>query len=324
MDKLGISEFIIKLHNSIFDGSGTMASGIFGYVDYIIKYMLAFAGALMLILVGTKVIKYFANPSETLDPYVLVRPILVLAALTLYTPLVKTLLIEPVNIITAITEDAGLYVTGSASVSEFENTYVKGITNIQDTSTNPDGSKGDGIYDILQISPAMEFIHMMIYFIATIIAGYIMLRQLVYKAIYLILGALVLPLSLVPGNDGIVKKWFLSFFSILMWIPILKIIQTIIIMIHLSISGGEWKQVLMSVALQVVMIFAVLKVPSYADILVSPENGSSTGMGFGIFSSMGGAAKKHLFNPIHDRMGGKAATHAFNKIGRRYGDEKKK
>ncbi|GAA4277184.1 hypothetical protein [Aquimarina mytili] len=255
--------------------------GLNDYVDYIIGYAYGLASIIMVVLVGSKVIVYFVNPSGNMDPYILVKPILILIGLALYQPLVENLLVRPTNIIGDITTEAGMFVTSSGNINAFEDSYNSSITNIQDTSTNPDGSSGDGIYDILQVNPILEIIHLLIYFIASVVAGYVMLRQLIYKGIYFVLGVFALPLALIPGNQEVLKKWFFGFLSVLLWLPILTILKTILILIHNN-TGSGFTQILLSVCLQVVMIIAVLRVPKYANILVSAgsDSGSRLTAGF--------------------------------------------
>ncbi len=273
---MDLLEAIDKFHDAIFLGRNGLL-GLFDYVAGIIKYSYALAAILMIILVGSKVISYFANPAGNLDPYVLVKPILIVAALALYKPLVDLVLFSPTDIIAGITEEAAQRVTNSPSAQAFEDSYSSSITHIQDTSTNQDGSQGDGVYDVVQVSPFLEVMHLIIYFIASVVAGYIMLRQLIYKGIYFVLGIFALPLAMIPGNQDVIKKWFFGFLSVLLWLPILTILKTILILIHNN-SGQGFAQVLLSICLQIVMIIAVLRVPKYANILVSA--GSDSGSNF--------------------------------------------
>lgn len=253
---------------------------LYDYIFNIIGFSLTLASIFMIILVGTKVATYFANPGGNFDPYILVRPILILAALSFYEPLVETLLIEPVGYITQITEQGALAVTGAANRQEFEEQSQNTITNIQDTSVNPDGSTGDGVYDILQMNPGLEFMHMLLSFIARIAIAFMLLWQLVYKGIYLVLGIFVLPFSLIPGNGDVVKKWFFGFLSVLLWVPILEILQTIFIILARVTGSGSFfsSDTLLSIAVQFMMIMLIFRTPRYANYLVTA--GADSGSGF--------------------------------------------
>ncbi|MCK8521180.1 hypothetical protein M0D21_06360 [Aquimarina sp. D1M17] len=274
---MDLTDIINSLQTAIFEGNvgDKNLLGLYQYIEHIIDYAYGLAAILMIILVGSKVMSYFANPSGNLDPYTLVRPILILVALVLYKPLVELLLFSPTDIIADVTENAAHYVTKVGDAKEFEDSYTGSITHIQDS--NADGS-GDGVYDVLQINPVLELLHLIIFFIASVVAGYIMLRQIIYKAIYFVIGVFALPLALIPGNQDVLKKWFFGFLAVLLWIPILTILKTILILIHNNTAAGGFTQILMSICLQVVMIIAVLRVPKYANILVSA--GSDSGSNF--------------------------------------------
>lgn len=272
-----LTEIINVFDKFIFYG-GDNVLGLNEYVDYVIKYSYVLASILMIILVGSKVFSYFMNPSGNLDPYVLVKPVLILVALALYKPLVEILLVKPTNIVLDITDAAALHITNTSSLDAFFRIFLNSITFIQTGGTDPNGNPITGIYDILQISVVLEVIHLLIHFVSLGVAAYIIIRQLILKAIYFMLGTLVLPLSLIPGNFKILEKWFFSFLALLLWIPILRMIQTIIILIHTAPVSGAL-QPLFSIVLQVVMILYILNVPKYANLLVS-GSGEADGGGY--------------------------------------------
>jgi hypothetical protein len=89
------------------------------------------------------------------------------------------------------------------------------------------------------------------------------------------LGVLILPFSLIPGNEEILKRWFFGFLAVLLWMPILRIIQTMMILIY-TVDTKGMVQPLISVALQIVMIIFILQVPKYANLLVSGSGDSDT------------------------------------------------
>ncbi len=268
---MDIFEVLEVLGDFIFDGDGTITA-LNGFIDALMPYCYLLASIIMVILVATKVITYFANPSSNMDPYVLVKPILVLSALFLYRPLVDFLIVQPVDLVTDAVEAASLKATNTRDLDSFRNIVGQGLTAFADGDNND----GVSIYDFLQVSAALEFIHLLIQIVALVIIGFILLKQLVMKAIYLILGVLVLPLSLIPSNFEILKKWFFGFLSVLLWLPVLRIFQTIIALIHNAPLEG-FAQPLFAVVLQVVMIYYIWNVPKYANFLVSSagESGGS-------------------------------------------------
>ena len=268
---MDIFEILEVLGDFIFNGDGTVP-GLNGFIDAIMPYCYLLATIIMVILVATKVITYFSNPSSNMDPYVLVKPILVLSALFLYQPLVDFLIVQPVDLITGAVEAASLEATNNRNLTSFRDAVDQGLTAFADG----DNKEGVSIYDFLQVSAALEFIHLFIQIIALVIIGFILLKQLVMKAIYFMLGVLVLPLSLIPSNFEILKKWFFGFLSVLLWLPVLRIFQTIIALIHTAPLDG-FAQPLFAVVLQVVMIYYIWNVPKYANFLVSSagESGGS-------------------------------------------------
>lgn len=284
-----MEERILNIHQAVFDN-------LFVYIDQIIIYVQILASIFMAILVGTKVMSYFANPAGNFDAYILVRPILILIALVLYNPLINYLLLEPVELVTLITEEGGRSVTGALDGAAFEGFYEDTMTTVQDTSTNEDGSQGDGVYDILQLNPFLEFLHLLLFLAARVVAAYILLRQLIYKGIYLVLGVFVLPFSLIPGNSDVVKKWFFGFLSVLLWLPVLKVLQTIIILIGRSTGSGDLFDVdaLLSIALQLLMVIAILRVPSYANYMVTAGSGSGGRFSFAPMTQPSTAAYKYV------------------------------
>ena len=268
---MDIFEILDILRSFIIGGDGTIPA-LNGFIDELIKYSLILASIIMVILVGTKVIAYFLNPSSNMDPYILVKPILILAALVLYRPLVDLLVVAPVDLITDLVESASLKATNTKDINSFNDIVQQGLTAVSDGDNNDNVS----IYDFLQVSVALEFIHLLIQVIALIIIGFILMKQLIMEAIYFVIGVLVLPLSLVPSNFDILKKWFFGFIGVLLWLPILRIFQTIIVLIHNAPVDG-FAQPFFAVALQVLMIYFIWNVPKYANFLVSSagESGGS-------------------------------------------------
>ncbi|WP_299604003.1 hypothetical protein [uncultured Aquimarina sp.] len=291
-----IYEIIGQIDAFLYEGNGTV-SALDGYIDYMLTPCLLFAGVLMLIFVSIKVFTYFTNPSSNMDPYILVKPILILVALTFYKPLVELLLFEPSEFITKIIEEAGLIATNTETINNFDDICNNFLTNFFDTV---DETEINNIFDLIQLFPLFEIIHFFIQIVALVVVGYIMMRQIIMKALYFILGVLVLPLALIPGNFEALKKWFLGFLGVLLWIPLLRIFQTILLLIHKAPTQA-FGQSLFELVLQIIMIVFILQVPKYANFLVS--SGSEAGEGLGsVFSSATSLYYlKNSINPITNR-----------------------
>ncbi|MDQ1856022.1 hypothetical protein [Chryseobacterium sp. WLY505] len=263
-----------------------------GRIDLFINesrpYVLLMAVTLTFVFVGYKVMKAMSDPDEKMGRDALLRPILTLMAITLYIPLVKLLLFDTVDIVSEIVKHGAYRVTGR-SPADFEQAFQSGITHVQGT-----GADGNGVYDLLQVNPFLEFIHIIIYFVASVVGGYILMRQLLMIFIYYILGMFALPFSLIISNERILKSWFFGFLSILLWEPILTIMKVIIVL--LPVGNTAFTNVLLSVAFQVIMILMVLKVPQFANLLVDPESGNR-------FSNKAGSVLRGAPGKAYDTAG---------------------
>ncbi|WP_162800927.1 hypothetical protein [Chryseobacterium sp. KLBC 52] len=263
-----------------------------GRIDLFINesrpYVLLMAVTLTFVFVGYKVMKAMSDPDEKMGRDALLRPILTLMAITLYIPLVKLLLFDTVDIVSEIVKHGAYRVTGR-SPADFEQAFQSGITHVQGT-----GADGNGVYDLLQVNPFLEFIHIIIYFVASVVGGYILMRQLLMIFIYYILGMFALPFSLIISNERILKSWFFGFLSILLWEPILTIMKVIIVL--LPVGNTAFTNVLLSVAFQVIMILMILKVPQFANLLVDPESGNR-------FSNKAGSVLRGAPGKAYDTAG---------------------
>lgn len=239
------------------------------FIPKILMAAKTLAVVFVIIHIGIKVIKMMINPDNTIVPHILVRPLLILGALVLYQPLIELLLSKPADLVNEIITDAGGTVSGN-----YNQDFVDAITHIQDSGGSLASSSG--IYDILQTNPLMEFIHLLIYFIASIAGTFIQFMQLVVSQFYYIIGVIVLPFAIVPGNESALSKWFFGYLSVLLWLPILNIIKIIIAAAH---TGGPqtYDNPLLSIAYQVVMILFVFSIPKLSSIIVSA--GSEIGQG---------------------------------------------
>ncbi len=242
----------------------------------------AFAAVIAIIYVGYKVMLYMSNPQENLDPYVLIKPILVLAAVGLYVELTDILVFKPMGLLADLIAETTKQISGFSGVG-FDKAFRDGITHVQ-----TEGGEGAGVYDVIQINPALETLHLVIYFIASVSGFYIIFRQFMTKYIYYLLGIFVLPFSLIIGNQRALSNWFFGFVSVLLWTPILNIIKMIIII--LPVKEQTFGNVLLSVALQVVLIFTILKIPRLANILVTQGSEMGKGIGSQLRGGMGSTA----------------------------------
>jgi len=250
------------------------------FVDLILPNVSLFAAVIVAVYVAYKVIKSFLGEGERLDAATLVRPCLILASLVLYNSLVDLLIDTPVNIVNEIIAEGATSVTGATPGD------LKGMRDKMTYFQSTGGPDGGGIMDIVQVHPFFEFIHMLLYFCASVAGGYILFRQLVVKSIYLLIGPFALAFSLIVGNEKVVNSWFQGYLSVLLWLPILSIVQTIILLMPVETTNFNGEDMIFSIAIQVVMIFVVFQVPKYANILVAQGSEMGSQYGQGIKSEM--------------------------------------
>ena len=259
--------------NALMGPTGNMTQ----FVDRILGTMGSFAGVLVTIYVAYKVILYMANISSNLDPFVLVKPVSILAALGLYQELVALLIIKPIMLLQEILEDAAKAQFGS----NFDADFMTSITNTyQGTPSVP------GVFQFIGTFPVLETIHLIIYFAAMVVAYYMLMRQVIFASIYYVLGTLALPLSLIVGNQGVLGGWFFSFISIMLWGPVLIILKCIIVSINPVNNNYNWTNAIVSIALQIVMVLTILRIPSFANSLVSSGSALSSNVGDTVISTI--------------------------------------
>jgi hypothetical protein len=261
----------------------TTKSSIDALVEELLSYSKLIAGTIALIYISYKVIVAFIKPSQPIDPQTLVRPCLILAALVLYQPLIDICIDKPEKFLSDIVNESLNEVGGTIGTSRNQRTSnaIGALTHIQDSDSNG----GDGIYDLLAVFPILELIHFGLYLASSLVILYMLLRQFVLKTIYYVLGVFVLTFSLIPSNESALSKWFLGYLSVILWVPIMDILLGLINITQFSLEAFEvngdsyiYSFPIITLAVQIFYLFAILKVPTYANIIVG-GSGSSAGTG---------------------------------------------
>lgn len=237
-------------------------SRINSFIAMLHARMTPIVGILVLLYIASKVYHYYSNLEKGLDPLVIIRPCIILVILVLYEPLVNVVMIVPTRLLTDLITDTILQVSGGD------------ITAFNDSFSNVMVANDPNIFNALQINPILEFIHLIIYFIAGFIANYMLLRQVINLAIYHILGYFSIIFSLIPGNENSFKTWALTYLSILLWGPFIFIIKYLAILTR--INSTSFQSFLAIVAIQVSLIFLFTKVPSFCENLVNTGNPNSS------------------------------------------------
>lgn len=248
---MDFSQFLIQL-------STEFTLRINSFLSILHKNITPLIGALVVIYIASKVYQYYSNLDKGLDPLVVIRPCIILALIVLYEPIVNFFLIKPTRLLNDLIVDTILQVSGgniTAFNSKFSNIMVANDPNI---------------FNALQINPMLEFLHLIIYFVAGFVANYMLLRQVINLAIYHILGYFSIIFSLIPGNENALKTWILTYLSILLWAPFIFIIKYLAILTQ--IDATNFKSFLAIVAVQVSLIFLFTKVPAFCETLVNTGN----------------------------------------------------
>lgn len=224
---------------------------------------------LFVLHIGYKIMMYMVKIDSPMEPFLLVRPIVIIAAFALYQPLTNFLVIRPMNIVSGVV-DAGIAASGigNPNAINFQDRFIDAMTFVF-----PGAPGIPSIFDIVAISPGLEIIHLIIQMISMVVAMYMLIRQFVLAALYYIIGTLVLPFALIAGNNSVIGNWYFGFISVLLWEPIIHIMQAVLISLNVAAIG--FQSALIALALQVVMILTILQVPKFSSIVVS--KGSEAG-----------------------------------------------
>ncbi len=255
-----------------------------GFIVNLLSYSQIFTGVLVTIFIGYKVMLYFADLESKLDPFVLIRPILIMCALALYSQLLNLLITQPILLMDgAITESARATnnnVPTGISREDVKDWFANRATDLTvGVATSGLFTANLGIYDLLATNPLLELIHIVITFFANAAVFYILLRQTILLVIYKILGIFVLPFSLIPGNTSALSNWFFAILSIALWLPVLTILTTIIAAINPNQLDYTGLSPVWAIATQVALTLTILQVPKFASVLVSKgaDAGSEVG-----------------------------------------------
>lgn len=224
-------------------------------IDEFHYYFSTLTGILVLIFVVYKVSSYMINPEKGLDPYILVRPCLILAGVVLYNPLVDFFMLTPMNLLSEVIKEAILNLSG------IDATGFDGRFNSSMTRTD------DRLYNVLQINPFMELIHLLIYFVGSFVATYMLIKQALSIAIYYIMGYFSMIFSLLPGNEKSFTNWSLSFLAILLWEPFIYVLKYLVILT--KIENENYTSFFVILAVQITSIFLFLKVPKFCEFLIN-------------------------------------------------------
>lgn len=242
------NDFILQMRTDFIDQFQLL-------IDRLHMYISTFAGVLVLIFVVYKVVLNMVNPEKGLDPYIIVRPCLILVGLILYNPLVELFMLTPMKILSDIIQQSILDLSG-IDINGFDGRFNSSMTRTDDR-----------LYDVLQVNPFMELLHLLIYFVGSFVATYMLIKQALTIAIYYIMGYFSVMFSLIPGNEKSFMNWSLSFLAVLLWGPFIFILKYLIILTRIDTQG--FASFFVIVAVQVSSIFLFFKIPRFCEFLIN-------------------------------------------------------
>ena len=293
-------------------------------VDAIRPNMLLFAGVLVTIFIGVQVFTYMSDINSKLDPYVVIRPLLIIFAMIMYNQLVSLLIITPNLIIADIVNEGALeaqeiikdnydangcngcpnFITSGFGLACLgkkirkcccnniwegikSRTAIGFIEDVWKLASSADSWEDffGGIINIL-IKPFVQFIVWIIEQLVKFAPFFVLTKHVILSGFYYILGMFALPLSLIPGNKKIVSDWFYGFFATMMWYPMVNIILTLNSTLALVYDISDVGNELLLLVVQVTSFIMIFEVPKYTNIIVT--KGAEGGKGIG--SVAGGAA----------------------------------
>ena len=238
-----------------------------------LKSMQLFAGVIFIIVIGVRVFKLFLNPGQTIISHILIKPILILAALVLYVDLVNLLVFDSIEVImTSVYPD----------YDQKSSTVVTGFSEIIETlnAGAEETNKSTNFFEFLK-NQLIKGIFYVINLIVKVVVAYIYFLATCMAGIYFGIGPLALAMSLIPGNEAVLKKWFFGFYSYLLWQPVIILIMMITITSYsviLDLMGVNTPNALLSLCLAVGVIFFLLMTPKIASVLVSQAGEAGQGM----------------------------------------------
>lgn len=265
---------------------GVLDTYIESFMTSILPTASAVAAIIASIFIAVKVFKLFVSGSERIEPSSLIRPCLTLGAIAGYDMLLEVLVENPIEGITN-------RICAAAGYTDiYDSAFVNAVRDVVSHAQTTGGVDGGGIMDLLQVNPFLELLHLIIFLAATSAAACVVFKQLIVKAMYFIIGPFALALSLIPGNEQVANKWFQSYLGVLLWMPVLAIVQSIIVQLNITNEELDGADIIFSVVVQIVMIMTILQVPKYAEILVAQGSGMGGNVGNRLTQAGGAAAGK--------------------------------
>ena len=258
-----------------------------------LKSMQIFASVLFIVVIGIGVFKLFLNPGQTVISQILLRPILILIALALYSDLSDLLIFDPIELIVQ-----SIYVDYDKKASVVVESFSDMIMALKQ---HADAANESGGFIKVLSNALMSALFWVILMVVKSVIAYIFFLGTCMSAIYFGLGPIAIAFSLIPGNENVLQKWFFGLISYLLWQPILILIMMITITafsVLQSTMGTMSTNALLSLCLAVALIFFLLMTPKIANVLVSEASEAGQGMISNVGDYAGEKAREKGYNAL--------------------------
>ncbi len=262
---------------------------LFEFLNYVTPGLELLAAAVGVIVITYKIISAWIS-KDAIDPKMFIRPILTIIGIRYYEDLLSLLVHYPVIFIQDIMLDSVVIeqstytnvttdITGGLTTTEtFTKSYSGGaakfltVVNNMETvfSDIEQNNMSDTFATSYTIIYALAVIDAFLSFCAKCCIGYMLLKQLAQNAIMFCMGFLALILSVVPGNETVLKKWLYSYVMILLWVPCLIVMCKV--MVGIDVVNGAQTQSMVAgmflIPIKALLIFCIFKVSDFATAMV--------------------------------------------------------
>lgn len=263
------------LGSSIIDQYRTDYQGFFIQIDNFAEVVttnaayLAFTAALFVVGVGMKVMGSWLNLSQALYSQMLLRPVLILASIPLYNVLVDLVLITPTNAIADIMQAVGNAVPiNSGGAPNNSNDYIS-------NTCDPTVDAGD-FFRLFFTQGIFEMLHLFFCLFSSAIVLIMTFRLLISSAVFHVIGPIAISMSLYPGNEGNISKWFYGYMSVLLWYPLIVIHVALLAYTKASLGPsygkGDSNQFIdfgAFIIIDILIVYAIFQIPKMSAYIVS-------------------------------------------------------
>ena len=267
------------------------------YLDYILDYLALFMSILIMAVIimdiCTKFVKLVDDEEQRFID-VLPRPIIVLLSLLFYKQLVTMLIVTPADFFYEITK------VGVEAVER--NSYGEHVRDVVQEMLSWSGSNQNSDFAENKEQGYVGLIATIVQFFALCCGAFVVFRSIVAANVMYMMGPFILVLSLIPGNQVVIKKFWMGYLGILLWPSLVMIVFAVITILPYyynktfttgnGTSPGEFLSYVWGLVLQIIGIYSIFAVVDYSRSLVYiASSAAGNGLGEGYQRLTQGAAK---------------------------------